>query len=130
MAQNGLAIPPPNVRFRENGGRSRRAGSTRTFDGLGLCRKSAYVPVEHIGGRIDMKRHGFSRLSGGGLAQVSRFDRRTEGRQTLVRRQCGLTCEKPPPPTVPPVSEFWRPLGVKFPPLKVPPPMFVPPVAV
>jgi hypothetical protein len=69
MAQNGLAIPPPNVRFRENGGRSRRAGSTRTFDGLGLCRKSAYVPVEHIGGRIDMKRHGFSRLSGGGLAQ-------------------------------------------------------------
>jgi hypothetical protein len=44
-------------------------GSTRTFDGLGLCRKSAYVPVEHIGGRIDMKRHEFIRLSGGGLVQ-------------------------------------------------------------
>jgi hypothetical protein len=44
---------------------------TRTFDGLGLCRKSAYVPVEHIGGRIDMKRHEFIRLiggAGGGLA--------------------------------------------------------------
>jgi hypothetical protein len=83
----------------------------RTFGRLDLCHKGTYVLVE------------------GEATRIHQACRQGRDGPRLVRRQCGLTSKKPPL-AVPLVSKFWNLLGVKFPLLVVPPPLFVPPVAV